>query len=455
MSFADLQKEVLFDEQEHKYTDPSDGAVIPSTTTISSLLQVSGDYSKVPNIKWYADRGTLAHYALEMYISIGDKDTAVAMAKDIESEYEASWEDAEPFFESGVKFIDENKGLKISETERQFLHNIDGMRYAGTIDVVGELNGNLTVLDWKTSKDIEKESYKLQIGAYAEKMDASKGYVIKLKDDGTMAEILLVDVEVYRKKWRQILEIFYSEGTDDEKVTKAKSLILERVMLDKKRADKIIKAKEALDKAKAEYDEVKKDIGDILDKHTGEYADDRYKIMATYKPESTTEKVNTKELIKAVSEHIGKDLLDEIVKNCTTVSAKAGFYTVTVKEVKTDDEKPEPEKTTKKKSQPKKTTKKKAEPDVENEEKATVPEKSADDNTDSTVEEILRSKGIEDDELVRVFWITVEELFGCSKDIADFDMDGAKDIAREITKETLEQYSVSLKDGGVICPKAE
>ncbi|HNW15745.1 MAG TPA: hypothetical protein PKM15_03500, partial [bacterium] len=97
---------ILFDEAKHLYTDPADNCIIPSTTQISGLLEISGDYSGVPNIQFYADRGTLAHYALEMFQLTGSKETAIAMAQDKQTGMNATWDDAKNYFESGLKWLE-------------------------------------------------------------------------------------------------------------------------------------------------------------------------------------------------------------------------------------------------------------------------------------------------------------------------------------------------------------
>ena len=449
--FGDIKKEVIFNEENHTYVDPSDNVLIPSTTTISSLMEVSGDYSKIPNIKWYAHRGTLAHYAMEMYVITGDRAMTIAMAKAKAEELTCTWEDAQPYFESGVKFIAGNAGLKILETEKQFLNNINGMRYAGTIDIVANLADCPTVIDWKTSKDIDKVPYKLQIGAYALKTEATKGYIVKLRDDGKVADIVQVNLDEYKEKWIKILELFYdADLTDDQKRAKTRELIFNKTMLPKTKVDKLVKAKESYDKAKKKLDDLKVNLGNDLGNSSGEYTDDKVKFSMTYIPEGETEKLNTETLIADLGAHVDAVVLKELVLNNTTKKPKASSYRMTVK-ILTEKK---PKEKIEIKPEPKPEMDQVKEPEVKTPEE--VPPKPVIYTGDTNnVVATLNARGITDTKLIEVFFITLEGIFGVSRDDSDFDVAGAVDMATEMKLETLKQYAKEYSEGGVVCPKPE
>lgn len=56
---------ITFDEEHHIYT--VNGEVIPSVTTILKKAGLTPDWSNVPDIEWYADRGKAIHTATEMW----------------------------------------------------------------------------------------------------------------------------------------------------------------------------------------------------------------------------------------------------------------------------------------------------------------------------------------------------------------------------------------------------
>lgn len=261
--------EVIFFEKDHKYTHPVTGEVIPSTSQISQSLGISKDISKMNiggrDMGWYSDRGTLAHLGMEMYCN-GEKDLSVI----VEALRQAAgvmkngvdFKDALPYLESGIKFVDKYSNITVTETEKQFLFDVGGNNlYAGTVDFVGQHNEKgVIVFDWKTSSDVNKEHYKLQIAAYALRVDAKIGGIVQLDSKGKDAEVLWVELEEYKAKWIELVKLYHSDLDDKEKKAKAEMIVKGAEEIDLNIATQIVEAKATEKTAKATVDKLKKDI---------------------------------------------------------------------------------------------------------------------------------------------------------------------------------------------------
>jgi hypothetical protein len=72
--------------------------------------------------------------------------------------------------------------------------------YAGTLDLLAEVNGELAVLDWKTGKAVYSEAH-LQNAAYRQAVremghgDPVKGYIVRLPKVETDPEFEVVEAE--------------------------------------------------------------------------------------------------------------------------------------------------------------------------------------------------------------------------------------------------------------------
>jgi len=433
---------VIFDEILHQYKDPKDMAVIPSTTQIANLLEISGDYSNIPNIKWYQDRGTLSHYGLENFILLGNKDVAIAMAQDKEKELTAKWDECKGFFESGLKFLNLNP-MKNIETEKRFIGNVNGCRYAGTIDIVSDaLDGAKAVVDWKTSKDVRKEAYYLQIGAYALAQGAEIGCLVGLKEDGSDPDVVFVDVPKYSKMFADLVEIFYADIPDEEKRTKAKTLVFGSIQITKDKAVLLAEKNDELKAVKKEVDDLKAELTGNLGGVNGFYEDETVKVSLTYVPGSTKKSVNTETLIVALAEHIGSDLLKEIVANNTEEKETAGSYRLTTKITGPSKEKEPKPKKEKKKEKPE------PEPAPVEDPTSVVPEGIKVVSLEM-IESLVASKNWTKNQ-IEMYWILVEGMFGCCRDAEQFDRASAYDMAKVLTAKTLDNYIENKKAGRVI-----
>lgn len=164
---------LIFDEATHTYT--MNGVRVPGVTTILSPLV---DLSSIPAriLKHAADRGTAVHYGTELY----DEDNL---------DWDSLTPELLPYIEAWVDFR-ASTGFKPQRIEERIFH--PGLFYAGTLDRTGYIDGELAVLDIKTSKTLYP-TVGMQLAAYAEAMNASNPtaekhtgrYAVQLKSDGT------------------------------------------------------------------------------------------------------------------------------------------------------------------------------------------------------------------------------------------------------------------------------
>lgn len=139
--------ELTFEEERHVYK--LNGAVIPSVTALMKPLSESV-YGSIDEavLKAAAEKGTTVHNAIENFIQFG--------IEDIDGKYES-------YFRAFRKFWNDYKPKPIM-TESRMYHKT--FRYAGTTDFVCEIDGKLTIIDWKTSARIEKMLTGVQLEGY-------------------------------------------------------------------------------------------------------------------------------------------------------------------------------------------------------------------------------------------------------------------------------------------------
>lgn len=165
---------LTFDPEAHKYF--WDGQPVPSVTTLLSPLY---DFSFVDAgvLKRSADLGTACHLACELYDS-DDLD---------ESSLDPT---VTPFLDGWIKFRKEREFTPIL-TEQQVFH--PQLRYAGTLDRTGVIEGKEGVIDIKTGATTSP-IHGIQLAAYAEALKAQpdwKGsknltrWIVQIKNDGT------------------------------------------------------------------------------------------------------------------------------------------------------------------------------------------------------------------------------------------------------------------------------
>ena len=139
--------ELTFDEKGHIYR--LDGMVIPSVTTLMKPLSL--DFYRMVDpmvLDRAAKRGTAIHNALENYTRFG--------IEDIEPEYDG-------YFESFRQWWELRKPFPLA-TERRVYHKI--LRYAGTVDLLCLIDGRLTLVDYKTSAQVNEKLCAVQLEGY-------------------------------------------------------------------------------------------------------------------------------------------------------------------------------------------------------------------------------------------------------------------------------------------------
>lgn len=146
----------------------ADGTTVPSVTTILSRFKESGGL-----IQWAykqgkegkdlyeikaaaASAGTMAHAAIEHYVNGEEPRLVFTDAPD------DVIHKAESAFDAYLTWERHSK-LRIVAQEIQLV--CDLYKFGGTPDAVGVIDGELCLLDWKTSNDIYSD-YLIQLAAY-------------------------------------------------------------------------------------------------------------------------------------------------------------------------------------------------------------------------------------------------------------------------------------------------
>ena len=156
-----------------------DGVVIPSVTTI---LGWGIDKSRIP--PWTGAFGHLVHKACELD-SLGLLDESTLVAQEIDGRWCVPW----PRLRAWRRYT---KGDRPYAVERPVWCEIDGLRYAGTIDVVWcpGRDGLFAIDDIKTGKQARPSEHGPQVQAYARAWEQRMGGQVKeaacvyLRDDG-------------------------------------------------------------------------------------------------------------------------------------------------------------------------------------------------------------------------------------------------------------------------------
>ena len=152
--------ELTFEERAHIYR--LDDMVVPSVTTLMKPL--SEDYYQgisTEVLTMAAARGTAVHNAIENYVRFGI-------------------EDIDPQYEGYLTAFKKWWGLRKPEviaTEQKVYHKI--LRYAGTADLLAVINGRLTMVDFKTSAQVNTKLCDVQLEGYDR---AFESHGIKVED---------------------------------------------------------------------------------------------------------------------------------------------------------------------------------------------------------------------------------------------------------------------------------
>jgi hypothetical protein len=139
---------VLFDEAKHEYRKP-DGTRLPSVTEILKPLYADLRFVKQDLLDWKSEVGVAVHKAIELYTL---KQLDLESIDDI----------VRPYFVQFVKFCADT-GFVPNEAEVR-VSSLFG--YAGTLDLIGVLNGRKVLVDIKTTAALSP-AVALQTAAYA------------------------------------------------------------------------------------------------------------------------------------------------------------------------------------------------------------------------------------------------------------------------------------------------
>lgn len=181
-------EELTFEERSHTYH--LEGVQIPSVTTIMKPL--SQEYYRGINqevLEKAAQKGTAVHNAIENFLNYGIEDIDEAHAGYFEAfkKWKAEWD------------------VKLIKTERKVYHKT--FRYAGTVDLICEEKGVITMVDFKTTVNlspmllgVQLEAYRRALESHGEKISNVVG--LQLKKDGSYVRattgILPPEIESYQ-----------------------------------------------------------------------------------------------------------------------------------------------------------------------------------------------------------------------------------------------------------------
>jgi hypothetical protein len=151
----------------HQRYKTADGENVPGATTVLGILNkpallawawglgIKGeDFRKVKDKA--ADIGTIAHWLIELHLK--------GLEPDVSNFAPADLAKAENAVIKFMSWWDTNK-FQFVASEQQYVSDKDG--YGGTLDIIATVNGDLCLIDLKTSKGIYDE-YWFQLAAYAE-----------------------------------------------------------------------------------------------------------------------------------------------------------------------------------------------------------------------------------------------------------------------------------------------
>lgn len=161
--------ELVFEEEGHIYR--LNGFEIPSVSAVMEPLSAAR-YKGISQLTLdqAAARGTAVHSAIEDYIKFE--------IEDYPAEYEG-------YFAGFLEWMGKTGAVPVA-SEMRIYHKI--MRYAGTVDLLATINGELTLVDFKTTQTINS-SAGIQLAAYEHALETHgievrHKHILRLKKDG-------------------------------------------------------------------------------------------------------------------------------------------------------------------------------------------------------------------------------------------------------------------------------
>lgn len=169
---------LTFDPQTHTYR--VNGETVPSVTQLASIFGTpppeEGNDLEL-TIEAAADRGTALHAYLEHRLGGGDPD-----------DFELP-DVCRPYADAVELFLSEHR-LTPMLVETPLWGEVQNVCFAGTPDLVGEFDGQLSVLDWKFVSQLQKTKVGAQLSGYWELCAANDVfpealYCVQFLPDGT------------------------------------------------------------------------------------------------------------------------------------------------------------------------------------------------------------------------------------------------------------------------------
>lgn len=196
MTLETLEMGLRFDEKTHVYT--YGGRSVPSVTQIMNPLSAKV-YGDIPAdvLARAAERGTQVHKAIEVFVQTGIKDIEAEYAGYLDG-FERWWKQYSP---------------KAILTEQKFVNPILG--YAGTADLVCNIDDRLVIVDYKTSAVLNEMLVGVQLEAYRRGIsrvaDIDGVAALHLRKDGTFAYVEMPE-ENKQERWNVFLSLLTVEN---------------------------------------------------------------------------------------------------------------------------------------------------------------------------------------------------------------------------------------------------
>lgn len=186
---------LTFNEKEHKYY--YEGKEIPSVSSIMKSITSHYYNEKIPQVALdiACEKGHLVHKAIEDYELWG--------SYELEDQYKG-------YLEQYMKWKKDYRPIILYQ-EKMLTNGL----YAGTIDMIAEVNGELSIIDFKTSNDLHTNFVSVQLTAYEQ---LCKYNDIKIKNTYalhlTRKSYNLVKLDFNINMWEKCLEC-YNFGKED------------------------------------------------------------------------------------------------------------------------------------------------------------------------------------------------------------------------------------------------
>ena len=182
---------MTFNEEKHEYM--VNGKVVPSVSEIMKCATCLYYTDEIPPrvLELACRKGSAVHKAIEDYLLFEEYT--------IEEQYE-------PILENFLKWLEEYKP-EIIKVEYQMTNG----EYAGTCDLICEIEGKIIGIDYKTSNQIHTNMIAIQEAAYDELCDIkiNEWYVLHL----TKEKYEFKKIDIRKDIWNKCKDIyFYMKG---------------------------------------------------------------------------------------------------------------------------------------------------------------------------------------------------------------------------------------------------